>query len=326
MFVDRQGRTLNYLRLAVTDKCNLRCRYCMPEEGMTFLKDERLLSDEELMRLCRLMSANGITKIRITGGEPFVRPGLPTIFRAIAPLFKSINVTTNATLLDRVLDKIQIPNIGSLNISLDSLNPLTFLAITKRDQFEKVWANVMRAYDLGWRIKINNVVMRGVNDHEIPDFLELARTMKVDVRFIEAMPFNGYDQNDGLMMGHDEILKVIESHYSHVKRNRVLPVRSASIRYDVTGFEGSVGIIPAYTRTLCGFCNRIRITADGILMNCLYSQTGLDLKPLLRNGSSDALIVEAMQSHLWEKPVDGFEAERQRAQDSDFQSMTRIGG
>lgn len=325
MLKDKHGRELNYLRLAVTDKCNLRCRYCMPEEGISFLPKDHLLSKDELIRVCRMLSDQGVTKVRITGGEPFVRPDMMEILSKISPWFKSINLTTNATLIGDHLEALQHLNLGSLNISLDSLNPLSFLAITKRDMFDKVWSNIEKAYDLGIHVKLNMVVMQGINDHEIPDFLKLAKEMAIDVRFIEAMPFNGYDQNSGLLMNYLEIYEVIQNLYPGIQQRRNVPIKSASIRYEIPDFSGNVGIIPAYSRTLCGNCNRIRITAQGELMNCLYSSQGYDLLPLLRSDKTDMEIVEVVQNHIQAKPIDGFEAEREGGTD-EFRSMTTIGG
>jgi cyclic pyranopterin phosphate synthase len=296
----------------------------MPEEGIDFLDNRQLLSREEIERLCLLLSKNGITKVRITGGEPFVRKDLTQILNTISPWFRSVNITTNASLLHRALEELHVPNLGSLNISLDSLNPMTFFAITKRDRFKEVWQNIMKCYDKGWRIKLNAVIMRGINDHEIPDFLDLAQRYEMSVRFIEAMPFNGYDQNSGLMMDHREILEVVKMHHPNVQQKHHVPQKSASIKYVIPDFAGDVGIIPAYSRTLCGTCNRVRITADGQLMNCLYSTTGYNLKKLLRSKVSDDALLEAIQNHLFDKPVDGFAAEEQGS--GDYQSMTTIGG
>lgn len=325
MLKDKHGRELNYLRLAVTDKCNLRCRYCMPEEGISFLPKDRLLSKDELLRLCRLLSYEGVTKVRITGGEPFVRPDMMEILTEISPWFKSINLTTNATLIGDYLEELQHLNLGSLNISLDSLNPLSFLAITKRDMFDKVWSNIEKAYDLGIHVKLNMVVMKGINDGEIADFLKLAKTMAIDVRFIEAMPFNGYDQNNGLLMDYLEIYDVIQNLYPDIRQCRNVPIKSASIRYEIPDFTGNVGIIPAYSRTLCGNCNRIRITAQGELMNCLYSSQGHNLLPLLRGDMNDSDIIEVMKNHIQAKPIDGFTAENEAGNEA-FRSMTTIGG
>ncbi|MDX1683858.1 MAG: GTP 3',8-cyclase MoaA [Saprospiraceae bacterium] len=326
MLKDRYGRSLNYLRMAVTDKCNLRCRYCMPEKGLKFLNNKNLLSSDEIVQICELFSRHGVDKIRITGGEPFVRHDLPMIIERIAPLFRSVNVTTNATLIEDHIDTLRIPNIGSLNISLDSQDPLTFLAITKRDSFDRVWGNIMTCYNAGIRIKINMVVMKDINDHEIPAFLELARKYNMDVRFIEAMPFNEYDENEGLLMDYISILQRIESCYPKVRQIRSVPEKSASLKYEIPGFKGNVGIIPAYSRTICGNCNRIRLTADGQLMNCLYATKGMSVRDLIRNGESNEVIMTEVRSYLHDKPRDGFEAEDQRVETEGFQSMTRIGG
>lgn len=326
MLKDKYGRTLNYLRLAVTDKCNLRCRYCMPEEGISFLPKEELLSFEEIARLCHILSSAGVSKIRITGGEPFARSGLADLLKDISPMFRSVNITSNATLIEKHLAAFQLPNIGSINVSLDSLNPLTFFAITKRDLFDRVWSNINHLYDRGLRLKINAVIMKGINDQEIPAFLDLAAEKSIDVRFIEAMPFNGHDENNGLLMPFDEILDTITKHEPFVKQVQSSPEKSASIKYEIPGYKGNIGIIPAFSRSLCGTCNRIRVTSQGEMMNCLYTQKGIDLRPSLRGGKSDNQILNDIQNYLMTKPKDGFAAEQISKGQEGFRSMTTIGG
>jgi cyclic pyranopterin phosphate synthase len=298
----------------------------MPEEGISFLPKNEILSKEQIIRLCRIFSSQGVNKIRITGGEPFVRPDMMEILKQIRPLFKSVNITTNATLISKYVNDLVDLNIGTINISLDSLNPLTFFAITKRSMFEEVWDTIMKFYEAGVRVKLNAVLMRGINDHEISNFLDVAKEYNIDVRFIEAMPFNGYDENNGLLIDYMEMLERIEALYPDVVKNISVPTKSASIRYDVPGFKGSLGLIPAYSRTLCGSCNRLRVTAKGTLMNCLYSNTGLNLKTLLEEAHSDEKLVNAINSHILKKPVNGHVAEANRGEDHDFQSMTTIGG
>lgn len=326
MLVDSHGRSIDYLRLAVTDRCNLRCRYCMPEEGVVFASREDILSYEEIIRLSSILSAQGVRKIRITGGEPFVRKDLIHLLEEINKFFSVINVTSNATVLQKHIPDLKKLKIGSFNISLDSLDKHRFMMITKRDMFETVWNTILDLLNQKIRVKINMVVMRGINDMEIIDFAQLAERYPIDVRFIEAMPFNSHDGNTHLYIPMPEIYETLQRQYPTINKSENQEKKSASVKYEVEGFNGNIGIIPAYSRTLCGFCNRMRITAKGELMTCLYSEKGLDLKNLMLKGATDEDLIEAIQHKILTKEKDGFEAEKNRSKEDHFQSMTTIGG
>jgi cyclic pyranopterin phosphate synthase len=296
----------------------------MPEEGLSFLNNQELLNYEEIEVLARILSRNGVDKLRITGGEPFARKDIMVLLKKLNPLFKTINVTTNATLIGPYIDELTDLKIGSLNVSLDSLDRNNFFRITKRDLFPKVWENVQLVIQSGMRVKINVVILKGMNDHEIPSFIDLASQSNISVRFIEAMPFNQHDGNKNYFMSFGEILEVAKKHVPELKEIKELQPKSASVRFELP--DGNIGIIPAFTRSLCGFCNRIRITPKGTLLTCLYSAEGLDLKSLLRAGASEVEVEKAILDQVFEKEENGFIAESKREKGDIFESMTTIGG
>lgn len=322
--VDSFGREITYLRIGVTDRCNLRCRYCMPEEGIDFSKRSDLLKYEEIVRLGKSFHSLGINKVRITGGEPFVRKDIDTLIKALTEIFPAVHITTNATLIHNYLDFLKEVNIASINVSLDTLDRNKFEMITRRDNFDLVMDNMYGAIEKGIKVKINKVVMKGINDDEFYDFIELAKRTKSPVRFIEAMPFNEFDGNQGLFMSATEILNSIKSVYpdiSMIQDNS----KSSSLKYLIDG-KIEIGIIPAYSRSLCGSCNRIRLTPKGELLTCLYADKGIQLLPLLRDAKiTDEEITSMIREAVWHKKEDGFkEAELQDG--SIFRSMTTIGG
>jgi cyclic pyranopterin phosphate synthase len=322
--VDSFGREITYLRIGVTDRCNLRCRYCMPEEGIDFSKRTDLLMYEEIVRLAQSFYNLGVKKVRLTGGEPFVRKDIDTLIRALTEIFPAVHITTNATLLHNYIEFLKEVNIAGLNVSLDTLERNKFQMITRRDNFDLVLDNLHAANDAGINVKVNVVVMKGINDNELCDFVELARNTKTQVRFIETMPFNEFDGNQGLFMPASEILEKIKSTYpniSIVQDN----TKSSSVKYLIDG-EVQVGIIPAYSRSLCGSCNRIRLTPKGELLTCLYAVEGIHLLPFLRDKNiSDEEITSMIKELVWHKKVDGFKEEKEQ-NGKVFRSMTTIGG
>jgi len=318
---DKYNRTIDYLRIGVTDRCNLRCRYCMPAEGIDFSDRADLLSYEEIIRLAKVFRQLGVNKVRLTGGEPFVRKDIHLLLRSLSDIFSSVHVTTNATKLD--VPFLKEIGIKGLNISLDSLDRDRFFMITRRDQADNVYANIQACIDQQIPIKINMVVMKGVNSMEILDFIEFGIKNRVTVRFIEAMPFNEGDGNRDVFMSAIEILETIKSKYINAEQIDSLAPSSA-IHYRIG--DARFDIIPAYTRSLCGTCNRIRLTPKGELLNCLYSQTGTDLRSVLRDETvSDQGLIEVIRNSVYHKLVDGYAAEKEMNNDV-FRSMTTIGG
>lgn len=325
MLIDSFARRHKYLRLAVTDRCNLRCRYCMPAEGIAFAPKDELLSYEEMLRLTALLRKRGLEKVRITGGEPLARRDIMFLLRGLVNQGLKVHLTTNAVLLHRVLDELIDLPLSGLNVSLDSLRADRFAAITRRDEFGVVWQNLEAAMETDIPTKLNVVTMEGTNDDELLDFAALAEDRPLSVRFIEAMPFNAGDGNRRQFLSADKIMERLLLRYPELQPAPIDP-NAAAMRYVVPGWRGSIGVIPAYSRSLCGSCNRLRITPKGSFLSCLYTTKGLELLPLLRHGVSDEEIGELIEAYLKTKAVNGHEAERLSARDGSFASMTTIGG
>ncbi len=322
---DNHGRTIDYLRLAVTDRCNLRCSYCMPEEGLLHLQKELILSWEEMERICRIFVNLGVNKIRITGGEPFVRKGLTDFLAGLKQILPTpqIAITTNGTLLDPHLRYLKELGIHDLNISLDSLNPDTFRLITRRDGFGKILSTIDAAIDMEFRVKVNMVVLPGINTKDLASFGEFTRERAVTVRFIEPMPFNGQSLITDKKITGDEILSQLMRQYELKPVNSVNP--GVAREYHVQGFLGKIGIINGASRTFCDSCSRIRVSAQGQMRTCLYGVNVLDLRDLLRSGADDSEISDTVRETLQYRFKDGFEAEDHRKK-VQFESMAAIGG
>ncbi len=327
MLTDNHGRPINYLRLAVTDRCNLRCFYCMPEEGIHYLPQKELLSFDEMIRLVRILSSLGITKVRLTGGEPFVRPDFMELIRAIVktPQVEEVHITSNGILTAPHIPELKQLGIRSVNLSLDTLNHDRFRVITRRDEFERTWETFHSLLAHGIHVKVNAVVMEGKNIDDILPMVELTRDQPVSVRFIEEMPFNGEGNHyPTLNWTYHKILTYIRQSYPGLVKLQD-PLHSTSSNYQVPGYAGNVGVIAAFSRTFCGTCNRIRVTAQGTLKTCLYDDGVLSLKDLLRSGESDSFVIRYLLEALGTRPKDGFEAERKRSR-LVSESMSTIGG
>lgn len=324
---DNHGRPLTYLRMAVTDRCNLRCFYCMPEEGIRYLPKKELLTFEEMERLIRLLYSMGIRKVRFTGGEPFLRNDLMTLIRRIASIPEmEFHITTNGVLTEPYIDELKALGLRSVNLSLDSLDRERFKTITRRDEFNRVWRTLESLLAHQIVLKINAVVMENRNIEDILPMVELTRDMNISVRFIEEMPFNGEGNHyTKLMWTHTRILEHIRATYPSVEKIAD-PENATASHYKVPGHTGNFGIIAAYSRTFCGTCNRIRVTAQGQLKTCLYDNGVLDIKKLLRAHTSDEPLREALLAAFSNRPRDGFEAEQRRRHTPVSESMSTIGG
>ena len=281
---DSFGRVHDYLRISLTEHCNLRCFYCMPEEGLAVQPKEVYLTADEIIKAAQAMTALGVNKIRLTGGEPLIRKDFEQIFRRLSELPVELALTTNGILVDRFIDLFKEVGLENLNVSLDSLQPEKNLKITKRDYFHKIWDNIELLLDEGFYPKLNIVLMRGVNDDEILDFIELTRDKALDVRFIEFMPFSGNNWERNKCFSLAEIMEKVNAYYSP---DTILPLESGpnstSKNYRIEGHKGSFGIISSVSEPFCSSCNRIRLTADGKLKNCLFSNSEFDLRYALRN-------------------------------------------
>ena len=326
---DNHGRLINYLRLAVTDRCNLRCFYCMPERGIQFTDRKELLSYEEMRRIVQFLVSMGIEKLRITGGEPFVRKDMMDFLSAVSKLknLRKINITTNGTLTENLVPEFKKLRIHSVNLSLDSIDRERFHQITRRDELPTVMRTLDQLLKYGIPTKINTVVMDGRNTDDIIPMVELAKELPINVRFIEEMPFNGTgDHYPVLEWNHKKILDTIKEVHPDLYKIKD-PAHSTSANYQIPGFKGSFGIIAAYSRTFCGTCNRLRITSTGILKTCLYDTGIFNIKDMMRAGATDAEIKGAYFSAIENRAKDGFEAESGRAPGNGIsESMTSIGG
>lgn len=326
---DNHGRPITYLRLAVTDRCNLRCFYCMPEEGIKYMPKKELLTFEEIERLVTLVASMGISKIRLTGGEPFVRNDLMGLLRKIVVIdgIREVHLTTNGTLTGPHIEELKLLGIASVNLSLDTLNRDRFRQITRRDEFDNTWNTLQQLVKSEIPVKINTVVMDGKNIEDILPLVELTRSNPVSVRFIEEMPFNGGASHyETLPWTYKRIVELIKKEYPSLIKLQD-EKHSTSYSYKVPGFAGNVGVIAAFSRTFCGTCNRIRVTALGVLKTCLYDDGVLNIKNLMRDGLSDEAIQQELIAAFSNRPKDGFEAEERRRNGAPvMESMSTIGG
>ncbi len=328
MLVDAFGRHINYLRLAVTDRCNLRCQYCMPAEGIDIVPRKELLTFKEMYRVTRVLSELGVDKVRLTGGEPFVRKDLIGFIESLSfnEKLKEINITSNGALIEAHLDRLVASKVNSINLSLDTLQKDRFHQITRRDSFDKVWRAYQALLESPLKVKLNVVVQPGFNTDELVDFVRLTAEQKVSVRFIEEMPFNGIGQRKSdEKWDYKRVLDEISKAFPKIETLEN-EKSSTSYNYRVKGFAGSFGVIPAFSRSICTDCNRIRITSTGLFKNCLFDDGVFDLKTLLRQDASDEEIKAVFLATIAKKPKDGFQAEANRKSGSVSESMSTIGG
>jgi cyclic pyranopterin phosphate synthase len=299
---DAYQRRIDYLRLSITDRCNLRCVYCMPPEGVPDVPHREILRYEEILRLAGVAVSLGITKIRVTGGEPLVRQGVLTLLRQLAaiPGVQSLSITTNGVLLSEFAQDLYQAGIRRLNISLDTLKPSRYRDITRQDRFAAVWRGIQQALEVGFHpIKLNTVVLKGINDDEVEELAKLTYEFPFHVRFIELMPFAAITSEHYL--SGDEILARL------CRVDRLLPTLSncnnGPARYfQFPGAKGKIGLINPLSHHSCNTCNRLRLTADGQLRTCLFATTEISLKKLLRQGASDEEVRQAMYQAIKEKP------------------------
>ena len=328
MLIDNHGRKVDYLRIAVIDKCNLRCTYCMPHEDMRFLAKQSTLTDDEIIRLLQCFSELGINKVRFTGGEPFVRLNFLKLLEKIHQLglFNTLALTTNGTLLLPHLPKLKAIGLKKINLSLDTLHRERFFEITHRDSFDAVKKTLDALIENDFEVKINMVVMSGMNADEIIPFVEMTRHYPINIRFIEEMPFNGGNSERELkpLITWRDILHTVKNNFSNVLEGKN-EISDTAYNYKIEGFVGSFGIIAAYSRTFCGTCNRLRVTPDGGVKTCLYGDSKFNARELMCTYPDDNYLKEAIQDAVNTRAKNGFEAEANR-KDAHLESMTFIGG
>ncbi len=320
--VDRFDRTISYLRLSLTNRCNLRCIYCSP--GSQGNEDAGELSYDEMHRVVTVAVSMGIRKLRLTGGEPLVRKGITGFIRRLTAIDKldDIRITTNGVCLHRYAEELHEAGIRKINISLDSLRPARFREITGSDSFAQVWKGIEKVRDLGFAIKINMVVLRGINDDEVIDFARLSLTEPVQVRFIEYMPF-GARKTDSCYVSGDEIAGRLGA------LGELLPVKAQSVEgparvFRFHGAAGTVGFISPVSHKFCSACNRLRLTSDGKLRSCLLLDEEADLKSLLRGGCTNQDIESLLMDVIRSKPMGHGLDENDRF--NCHGQMSRIGG
>lgn len=323
---DAHGRRINYLRLSITDRCNLRCTYCVPAGGVRRLPDADVLTYEELHAVARAAVDIGVEKIRVTGGEPLVRRGVTAFLaglRRIAGL-KRLTLTTNGVLLRELAPELKRAGVDTLNVSLDSMQPEVFSRITRQGDLGEVLAGLAAAERAGFRhLKINMVVMRGVNDEEILDFAALTLESPITVRFIEYMPTAGLRGWRSLMVGGDELLSRLSRHF-RLEKIESDPLDGPAANYRIEGAAGRVGFITPMSCHFCHACNRIRVTSSGTVKRCLFEDGAVNLRPHLASGDAAGLR-EALRRAAWRKPIGhglraGAEVEGCRL------SMSQVGG
>ncbi|MDA8121687.1 MAG: GTP 3',8-cyclase MoaA [Deltaproteobacteria bacterium] len=301
MLRDSFGRLVDYLRLSVTDRCNLRCLYCMPPEGIPLKPVEEILTYEELLRCVRVAVSLGVRKVRVTGGEPLVRGGVVDFIRRLSaiPGVADLGMTTNGIGLAEVAGALRQAGLGRVNISLDTIRRDRYAEITRRDRLPDVISGIDAAVREGFSpVKINVVLLHGLLPGEVDDFLGMARDKRVEVRFIERMPMGclpseGYVSADRIR---DRILSLPGVREARSEEP------SAAVRYEVRGFAGTVGIISPISRKFCSDCNRLRITADGRIRNCLFARETLDLRSVLRRGRGDREVAAIFRKAVITKP------------------------
>lgn len=289
MLVDSFGRLHTYLRISLTERCNLRCQYCMPAEGVELTPTPMVMSQNEIVRLASLFVHSGVNKIRLTGGEPSIRKDIEEICSQLSNLkgLKTLAMTTNGLTLARKLPKLKESGLNLLNISLDTLVPAKFEFMTRRKGHERVMESIYTAVDLGYNpVKVNCVVMRGFNDDEICDFVELTKEKPINVRFIEFMPFDGNVWNVKKLVSYAEMLDIVGKRYTGLKRIQDHPTETAK-NFTVDGHQGTVSFITSMTDHFCAGCNRLRLLADGNLKVCLFGPSEVSLRDPIRNGADD---------------------------------------
>lgn len=300
----------------------------MPEEGIHYMPKRELLTFEEITRLVTLMATMGISKIRLTGGEPFVRNDLMQLIRRIVeiPGIRDLHLTTNGLLTAPHIPELKKLGIASVNLSLDTLNKDRFRLITRRDGFDSTLQTLHRLLEHDIPVKINAVVMDGKNIEDLAPMAELTKGNNLTMRFIEEMPFNGAGQQAGVIWTYRKILAHLTGHFPGIHKIED-PANSTALHYQIPGYRGSIGIIPAFSRTFCGTCNRIRVTAQGTLKTCLYDDGVLDIKQAMRTGLTNEALKEKLLHAFSQRARDGFEAEaRRKDQHPAYESMSTIGG
>jgi cyclic pyranopterin phosphate synthase len=315
-----------YLRISLTDRCNFRCLYCMPAVGMKFQPRDELLTDDELIRLVGLFAEAGVTKLRLTGGEPTIRPHLVELVRAFKsfPNITEIAMTTNALILSRNAGELKEAGLDRINVSIDTLDPVKFKFMTRGGRFDLVWQGIEEADRVGLGpIKLNSVVVRGQNDHEVAEMARLTLDRPWQVRFLEIMPMEGVGMvyDEGLVTS-EETRRELERTFGPLEQLEANPSDPARL-WRIPGAKGTIGFISPISEPFCETCNRIRLTADGNLRLCLLHPDEVNLRDMMRAGATDGELMAALRGGVWRKPWGHRVAEGER---NTVRGMSQIGG
>ena len=315
---DSSKRVIDYMRVSITDRCNLRCGYCVPENP-AYIPHEQILRYEEILRICDIMAGLGIRTVKVTGGEPLVRKDVPDFIGKLKkiPGIENVSLTTNGVLLEPYVDTLAAIGLSGVNISLDAVRPETYKRLTGRDEFDRVWRSLTKALEAGLRVKINCVPVKGLNCDEIIPIARLAGEFPVDVRFIELMPAG----RDLQGVAGPEIIDILKREFPDLSAD-CSPRGFGPARYfKSSALKGGIGLIDAVSAHFCGRCNRLRLTSEGFLKLCLHHSGGVDLRALLREGADDSEIREKITAAVRDKPerhfLDG---------GGEIDRMNRIGG
>lgn len=319
---DQRGREISYMRISVTDRCNLRCKYCMPE-GIELLPMDEILTFEEILQVCRQAIRLGITRFKITGGEPLVRKGCTGLIRELRQLpgVEQVTMTTNGVLLSDYLDELADAGLNAVNVSLDTLNRERYQEITGFDRLDCVIDGIQKAIDYGMKVKVNAVLQAGKNEDDWRDLLELSRDRDLDVRFIELMPI-GFGQSF-VMVSNRDLFDRIQAEYQEIRADESLHGNGPAVYYRITGFRGSVGFVSAMHGKFCGSCNRIRMTSTGGIKPCLCYEQTFSVRDAVRVGNGDE-VREILERAIREKP--GMHCFESVQNVTEKKKMVQIGG
>lgn len=325
---DIYKRKIDYIRISITDRCNLRCVYCMPAEGIKLIKHEEVLSYEEIIRLCKIFAQTGISKVKITGGEPLVRKDVHKLIKSIKEIdgINNVTLTTNGILLENQIDDLVKAGLDAVNISIDTLKDDTYRELTRIGDVSKVVSSIRKCLEYkNLKVKINTVPIKGKNEDEIIDLIKLCKNNDISIRFIEMMPIGLGRNMNGL--NDEEVMSIIEKNIGKLTPYNGKLGNGPSNYYSLEGYKGKVGFISAVNHKFCETCNRVRLTCEGFLKACLQYDIGTDLRTMLRNGSSDEEILEAVKSTIYNKPEShNFNLIKNEEEKVEYRGMSQIGG
>ncbi len=326
MLIDHFGRVHDYLRISLTDVCNFRCTYCMAEENMRFMPPANLMQAHEIDTIAHEFIKMGINKIRLTGGEPLIRKDASEILLSLSKYPIKLTLTTNGTEVKNLIPVFKQAGIRAINVSLDTLQKEKFFEITHRNEFDKVWDNIHLLIAEGFHVKVNTVVMRGVNEDEIPNFIEWTKNQPVHVRFIEFMPFAGNQWNNQKVFSYQEILDTAALKYNFIRMND--EANETAKKFKPYNHQGTFAVISTMTAPFCSSCNRMRLTADGKMKNCLFSKGEVDILGALRKGEDIVPLIKECVLDKSEALGGQFSGDYQKVDASKItnRSMINIGG